>query len=421
MSANEFRSVDTTTALLHFDRINGAELGAVHAAVQHSVPYGHPNTESLIETFQQIRKGFTYARQSNPTNAALEAKISFLEAAKDSIVFATGMGAISAMFFALVSQGDHIVCSRHLFGNTISLLASLARFGVSVDFVDATSAKNVEDAIRPATRLVFVETIANPGTEVADLEGIGSLCEKHRILFVVDNSLTTPALIQPAKLGAGLVINSLTKGFGGHGQAMGGAISDTGKFDWSQFPGIDTLYRTGDSSRFGLSQIRRKGLRDCGASLRPGDANRLAVGAETLHLRVERASANALALAQWLEKRPEVAAVRYPGLTAHPQHERAKYLFGGAFGQLLSFTFRDGIYASRLDRLRNAVLATHLWDTRTLAIPVAHTIYQEMGVEGRRNAGIDEGLVRISVGLENISDLIADFEQAFDAAIADET
>ncbi len=405
------------TSLLHFDRLSGAEHGAVHAPVHLSVPYGHPSCESLIGVFQGKKVGFTYARQTNPTNAALEKKISMLEEARETIAFATGMGAISAMFFALLSAGDHIVVSRHIFGNTTSLLGSFARFGVQVDYVDMTSTENVAAVLRPDTRLVFVETIANPGTEIADLEGIGALCREKRILYVVDNSLTTPAMLQPAKLGAGLVVTSLTKGFGGHGEAMGGSLSDTGLYDWSAYPGIDPLYRKDDPAKWGLAQVRRKGLRDGGGTLRPDDAHRLAVGAETLFLRVERSSASALALARWLEGRPEVKSVRYPGLESHPQHERAKQLFGGQYGQLFSFSFRDDIdFSSRIDRLKLIVLATHLWDARTLAIPVAPTIYYEMGVEGRKSAGIDEGLVRISVGLERTQELIADFEQAFNGA-----
>lgn len=405
------------TRLLHLDRHNGAEHGAVHAPVHLAVPYGHPTTESLIGVFQGKKTGYTYARQTNPTNTALEKKVSMLEGASETIVFSTGMAAVSAMFFALLSAGDHIVASRHIFGNTTSLLNSFARFGVEVDLVDMTSADNVAAVLRPDTRLVFVETIANPGTEIADLEEIGALCRERRILYVVDNSLTTPALLQPAKLGAGLIVNSLTKGLGGHGEAMGGALSDTGLYDWSGYPGIDPLYRTGDPAKWGLAQVRRKGLRDCGGTLRPDDAHRIAVGAETLFMRLERSSATALALARWLEQRPEVKQVRYPGLESHPQHERASRLFGGHYGQLFSFSFRDDVdFAARLDRLGLIVLATHLWDTRTLAIPVAPTIYHEMGVEGRKAAGIDEGLVRISVGLERAEDLIADFEQAFDGA-----
>ncbi len=417
MSANETGRASLETTLLHLDRRAGAEHGAIHAPIQVSVPYGHPDTETLVAVFQQSRPGFTYARQNNPTNAALEAKVSLLEGATDSVVFATGMGAITATLFALLSQGDHLICSRHVFGNTSSLLHSFERFGVAVDFVDATSADTIKAALRPTTRLVFVETIANPGTEVADLEGIGALCRERRILFVVDNSLATPALVQPAKFGAGLVINSLTKGIGGHGDAMGGAVSDTGHFDWSHYPNIDPLYRSGDPSRFGLVQIRRKGLRDGGATLRPEDAHRLAVGAETLFLRIERASMSALSLARWLEARPEVRQVRYPGLESHAQHGRAKRLFGDRFGQLLSFSFRSGVDpAARLDRLSQVVLATHLSDARTLAIPVAHTIFSELGEDGRKAAGIDEGLIRLSVGLESTDDLIADFAQAFASA-----
>jgi O-acetylhomoserine (thiol)-lyase len=408
-------SSSVETDLLHWDRWAGAQHGAVHAPVQLSVPYGHPDMETLVSVFQQRQPGFTYARQSNPTNAALEAKVSMLEGALDSIVFATGMGAISALFFALLKGGDHVVASRHLFGNTFSLLRSFQGFGVEVDLVDSTSTENIAAALRPTTRLVFVETLANPGTEIADLAGIGALCRERGVLFVVDNTLTTAALIKPVDIGANIVVNSLTKGFGGHGDALGGAISDTGTFDWTAYDGIDPLYRTGDPKRFGLTQIRRKGLRDCGATLRPDDAHRLSVGAETLFMRVEQTSSSALAIAQWLEGRPEVKQVRYPGLQSHPQHERAAQLFGGRFGQLLSFTFNDDIDPAKyLDRFRLIVLSTHLWDSRTLAIPVAPTIYHELGVEGRKAAGIDEGLIRLSIGLEPIGDLLEDLRNAFD-------
>ena len=269
------------TQLLHLDRHRGAEHGAVHAPIHTSVPYGHPDTATLLAVFNQKKPGFSYARQGNPTNTALEAKISLLEGARGTLVFATGMGAISATFFALLKAGDHVICSRHVFGNTASLIKSFQRFGVEADFVEATDAANIEAALKPNSRLIFVETIANPGTEVADLDGIGALARARGLLFIVDNSLTTPALIQPGAHGAGLVINSLTKGVGGHGAAMGGAVSDTGVFDWSGFDGIDPLYREGDPAQWGLTQIRRKGLRDAGASLRPEDAHKISVGAET--------------------------------------------------------------------------------------------------------------------------------------------
>ena len=192
MNSDETGTLSVETALLHLDRRRDGDHGAVHAPIHPSVLYGYPDTGTLIDVFQQSRPGFTYARQTNPTNTALEAKVTLLEGAKDSIVFATGMGAISAIFFSLLAAGSHVVCSRHVFGNTSSLLRSFERFGVAVDFVDATSVDHVEAALRPATRLVFVETIANPGTEVADLEGIGALCRERGVLFIVDNSLTTP-------------------------------------------------------------------------------------------------------------------------------------------------------------------------------------------------------------------------------------
>ncbi|HXY22138.1 MAG TPA: PLP-dependent transferase, partial [Burkholderiaceae bacterium] len=208
----------------------------------------------------------------------------------------------------------------------------------------------------------------------------------------------------------------LSKAIGGHGDAMGGAVCDTGLFDWTTFANILPQYRKGDSANWGLQQIRKKGLRDFGATLRAEDAHRIALGAETLLLRVQRSCANALALAQWLEAQPEVARVHYPGLASHEQHERAKSLFG-AFGALMSFELREGIdHFAVLDALRLIILSSHLADNRTLAIPVAQTIYHEMGAERRAQMGIADGLIRLSVGIEEFDDLRADLAQALQVA-----
>jgi O-acetylhomoserine (thiol)-lyase len=281
-----------------------------------------------------------------------------------------------------------------------------------VSFVDATRADEVEKAIEPATRLVFVETIANPRTQVADLRGIGAVCERHGLLYVVDSTLTTPALFRPREVQAHLVVHSLSKGIGGHGDALGGSVSDTGLYDWTRYPNLLDAYKKGPAAGWGLQQVRKKGLRDFGGTLRAEDAHRIATGAETLALRVARVCANALALAQFLEARPEVARVHYPGLPSHPQHERAQALFGG-FGPLLSFELREGLDPFRLlDALQLVILSSHLADNRTLALPVAATIYHEMGPHRRAEMDIPDGLVRLSVGIEEIDDLRADFAQA---------
>jgi len=270
----------------------------------------------------------------------------------------------------------------------------------------------VAQALRPETRMVFVETIANPRTQVADLVGIGDLCKARSIVYVVDNTMTSPYLFAPKGVHASLVINALTKCIGGHGNALGGSVTDTGLYDWSTYPNIGDSYRKGDASRWGIWQIRKKGLRDIGATLAPEAAHHLAVGAETLALRMDRICASALGLAQTLEAHPRIARVYYPGLHSHPQCARAKSLFRGT-GGLLSFELADGIDCfDFLNRLGIVVCSSNLADTRTLAIPVAHTIYFEMGRQRRASMGIAESLIRVSVGIEDQEDLIEDFRQA---------
>lgn len=263
--------------------------------------------------------------------------------------------------------------------------------------------------------MVFVETIANPGTQIPDLAGIGALCSARQLLYVVDNTVTSPVLFRPKSVGAGLVVNSLTKSIAGHGTSLGGAVTDTGLFDWSNYRNIFARYRVGDPIGWGLLQIRKKGLRDMGASLAPEHAHKISVGAETMVLRLERSSETALALAGFLERHPAVAAVRYPMLESHRQHARAKELFG-AGSWLLAFELRDPLTMLHvLNRLRLVIRATGLGDTRTLVIPMAPTIFWEMGGFARAEMGISEGLVRVSVGLEDAGDVIADFDAALGA------
>jgi O-acetylhomoserine (thiol)-lyase len=407
----------TRTRILHADRLAGVEHGAVHKPMHTSVAYGYRSSAELAAVFQGEKSGYIYARQGNPTVAALEAKISLLEEAASSVCLATGMAAIAGVMIALLRAGDHVISSQFLFGNTNSLFQTLQGLGVTVSFVDATSAWEVEQAIGPNTRLVFVETIANPRTQIADLAGIGALCARHGLLYVVDSTLTTPALFRPRAVQAGLVVHSLSKGIGGHGGALGGSVSDTGLFDWSRFPNLLETYKRGPAAGWGMQQIRKKGLRDFGATMRAEDAHRIALGLETLQLRVDRVCSNALDLAQWLSVQPQVARVYYPGLESHAQHARARDLFGGGFGPLLSFELRAGADHFRvLDALRLVILSSHLADNRTLAIPVAATIYYEMGPERRAQMDINDGLIRVSVGIEEIDDLRADFAQALAAA-----
>ncbi|MBA4255583.1 MAG: hypothetical protein C0445_06885 [Polaromonas sp.] len=400
------------TRIVHADRQFGVEHGGIRKPIHTSVQYGFDTVEELVGVFQGTVKGYNYARQGTPTTAALEARVNAMEGGQGTIVFATGMAAISAVFLTLLQAGDHLVVSQYVFGNTNSVLGTLRGLGVDVTLVDATQAAAVAAAIGPRTRMVFVETLANPGTQVADLEGIGQLCRERGLVYVVDNTVTSPALFQPRVVGASLVINSLTKTIGGHGTALGGAVTDTGLFDWTDYPHIFPAYRQGNPRQWGLTQVRKKGLRDMGASLSSEHAHAIGTGAETLALRQRQCSETALALAQFLAQHPAVAQVHYPFLPSHPQHERATRLFK-AGSWLLSFELANADDCLPfINRLQIPVKGTGLADTRTLVIPVAHTIFWEAGPQVRAQMGIADGLIRLSVGLEDLADLQADLAQA---------
>ncbi len=404
-----------TTTILHSDRQQPIEHGSLHKPIHTSVAFGYKDAHQLARVFQGREPGYRYGRQGNPTVSALEDKISKMEGGAQTICFATGMAAIGALTQALLRDGDHVVSSSYLFGNTNSLWQTVNLQGPKVSMVDATDVAKVEAALTPATRMVFVETIANPRTQVADLKRIGELCRQRGILYVVDNTMTSPYLFRPKEVGAGLVVNALTKSIAGHGIALGGALTDTGEYDWSVYPNIADNYKRYPAAQWGMAQVRAKALRDFGASLAPEAAHHIAVGAETMALRIERECANALALAQMLAADPRVAAVHYPGLQSHPQHDLSRQLFK-AFGGLFSFELAEGVDCfDYLNRLKLAIPASNLGDTRTLVIPVAHTIFYEMGAARRAEMGIAESLIRVSVGIEDTADLLEDFRQALSA------
>ncbi len=407
-----------TTSILHSDRMGSPapEHGSLHKAVHTSVAYGYEDARDLAAVFQNRQAGFAYSRQNNPTNKALEEKITTMEDGLATVCCGTGMGAISQALLALLRKGDHFVSSSFLFGNTNSMFQTLRTVGLECSFVDATDVANVAAAIQPNTKVVFVETIANPATQVSDLKRIGELCREKNLVYIVDNTLTGPYLFRPKTVGASLVTSSLTKSVGGHGNALAGAITDTGLYDWSQFSNIYDSYRastTGsDPAREGITQIRKKGLRDFGGSLAPEAAHTIAQGAETLALRNERQCSNALRLAQFLEGHAKIRRVNYPGLPGHAQHHIARELFRH-FGGLLSFELDPNTDVfDFLNKLKIVVSSSNLGDNRTLAIPVAHTIFYEMGAERRASMGIADGLIRLSVGIEDPEDLLADFQQA---------
>lgn len=399
---------------MHHDRRLDSAFGAVHYPIYTNAEYAFKSSRELTEVFQG-KPGYTYSRQGTPTTTALEKKITLMEGGINTVSFASGMAALTATFLTLLKAGDHVISSKNIFGNTTSLLGTLAKFGVEVTFVDTCDAANVQAAIQPNTLMVFTESLANPSTHIADLETIGSLCKQHNLLYVLDNTLITPWLMPGKQIGASIVVNSLSKHIGGHANALGGSVTDTGLFNWQGYPNIDTQYQTGNPSNWGLTQIKKKGLRDMGATLASETAHRIATGIETLPLRMAKACDNAMALATELVQHPQVKSIQYPGLSSHPQHERANKLFGGYFGSLMAIELAPHIDVFNfLDKLTIFVLATHLGDNRSLVLPVAHTIYYEMGKHKRKEIGIPDNLLRVSVGIENPKLLLNDFTQALD-------
>lgn len=401
-----------TSKIIHSDRRGPIEHGSIHKPIHTAVAYTYDDARDLAKVFQGKQSGYTYGRQVNPTVTALQDKVSLMEGGLATAAFATGMGAIGTTLFALLRAGDHVISSSFLFGNTNSLFNSFSAHGIEVTFVDATDVANVEAAVQANTKLVFVETIANPRTQVTDLAEIGALCEQHGLIFFVDNTMTTPYLFQPSQVKASLVINSLTKYIGGHANALGGSVTELGNYDWQRFDNIYDDYKGADSRLWGITQIKKKGLRDLGASLGPEAAHHISVGSDTLALRMERACSNTLKLAEYLSTHDKVKKVYYPGLQEHPQHGRSKQLFKSA-GAIMSIELEDDIDCfDFINALDLVACSSNLGDTRSLAIPVAHSIYYEMGPERRASMGISDSLVRFSIGIEEPEDLLADFETA---------
>lgn len=403
-----------TTRQIHGDRrLNQPADGAVHTAATSSVLFEYQDAQGIIDVFQGKQAGHVYGRSSTGSMQALANQINQLEQGVGAVCFATGMAAISGTFLSLFRHGDHIIVSRYLFGNSRSLMNTLADLGIQISFVDVTELEAITDAYQPNTRAVFTETVANPATQVADIQAIGKYCQERNILLIVDNTMSPPPLFDAKALGASLVVCSLTKYIAGHGHVLGGAVVDTGLFDWTGFANILPAYQVADASQWGLTQIKKKGLRDMGATLSSEAAHKIAVGIETLALRMERACTNAKELALFLDNHDKVSRVYYPGLADHPQHFIAREQMLTGYGAILSLDLAQHIDpVAFLNKLELVICATHLGDTRTLALPVAQTIFYENSAQERAEMGISETMLRISVGIEDTEDLIADFTQA---------
>ncbi|UTH74033.1 O-succinylhomoserine sulfhydrylase [Chromobacterium sp. IIBBL 290-4] len=339
-------------------------------------------------------EGYTYSRFTNPTVTTFQQRLAQMEGGERAIATATGMAAIQAIMMTLLQAGDHIVSSQSLFGSTTNLFANqLSKFGVATRFVDARDLNAWREALQANTKLLFLETPSNPLTEVADIAAIADIAHAHGALLVVDNSFCSPALQQPLQLGADLVMHSATKYLDGHGRVMGGAVVGSDKL-------IEQIYLH---------------VRTAGPSLAPFNAWTLLSGLETLHLRMEKHSSNALALAQWLETLPMVERVYYPGLESHPQHElamRQQKLGGG----VLSFVVKGGREAAWkvVDAVQVISRTANLGDVKSTITHPASTTHARVAAEVRERTGIVEGLLRVSVGLENVADIKHDLLRGLD-------
>lgn len=403
-----------TTRLVHADRLlNTPESGAVHQATNNSVLFEYKDAQCLVDVFQGKKAGHVYSRSSSGSNTALQNILTHLEGGIGAITFSTGMAAITATMLSLFKTGDHLIVSHFLFGNTRSFAETLQSLGIELSFVDVTDVQKVKAAFKHNTKAVYLETIANPVTQVADLRAIGQLCQSKNTLFLVDNTMTPANIFDANSVLASLTISSLTKYIAGHGNVLGGAVVDTGLFDWRGFENILSIYRGPDVTQWGLTQIRKRGLRDMGGTLSPDSAHTISIGLETLVLRTDKVCENAMRLASYLHNHVKVSAVYYPGLVDHPQHFLAREHFTG-YGGILSLDLVDDIDPIQfLNTLNLVICATHLGDTRTLALPVASTIYFESTAKERQEMGVNDNMIRMSIGIEDIDDIVADFEQAF--------
>ena len=340
--------------------------------------------------------GFIYTRLGNPTIRALEDCVAELENGFGGIATSSGMGAVSAVYMALLEQGAHMVSTASVYGPSRGLVEKhLARFGVTATFVDTTDPGNVLRALRPDTKLVYVETPSNPAMQVTDVRAVAAIAHEHGCALVVDNTFASPYLQKPLDLGADVSLHSVTKFINGHADVVGGIIVTKTEEMWRRI---------------------RPLMINLGSNMDPHQAFLVLRGLKTLGLRMERAQAGALAIARWLEARPEVAWVRYVGLPSHPQHELARRQMSG-FGAMISFELKGGLEAGRavMDHVKLATLAVSLGGVETLIEHPASMTHAGMSREARLEAGITDGLVRYSVGIEDVADLIADLEQSFRA------
>ncbi|MCB4208522.1 O-acetylhomoserine aminocarboxypropyltransferase/cysteine synthase family protein [Arthrobacter sp. UM1] len=425
----EERTFGLRTRALHAGGTPDAEHGSRAVPIHQTTSYVFRDTAEAANLFALQTYGNIYSRLGNPTVAAFEERIAALEGGIGAVATASGMSAIFVTLAALAQTGDHIVSSAKLYGGTVTQLdVSLRRFGIETTFVDSDDAADFEQHIRPETKAIFTETVANPSGSVADIRGLAALADKHGIPLIVDSTLTTPCLIRPLELGAAIVIHSATKFLGGHGTTLGGVVVESGRFDWGngKFPGLTEPVPSyggirwwGNFGEYGfLTKLRCEQLRDFGPSLAAQSAFQLLQGVETLPLRIEEHVRNARRVAEWLRADPRVEEVAYAGFEDHPQAERVRDLLPDGVGSVFSFRLRGGREAGAafIDALQLVSHLANVGDAKTLAIHPASTTHQQLSPEQLAAAGVPEDLVRLSIGLEDVDDILWDLDQALTAA-----
>jgi O-acetylhomoserine (thiol)-lyase len=396
--------------------------------IYQSTAYRFDSTDHAAALFNLSESGNIYTRLTNPTNAVLEERLAALEGGIAGVVTSSGTAAVATTLQTLLKSGEHIVCSNSVYGGTYNMLGvTLPRLGITTTFVDPSDLNHFEAAIQPNTRAIFLESIGNPKLDVLDIEGVAEIAHKHKIPLIVDNTVPTPALLNPIKFGANIVIHSLTKYINGNGTALGGAIIDAGTFDWSSgkfeeftqpslgYHGL--VYHEALGPAAFIAKVRIEGLRDFGSALSPFNAFQILQGLETLSLRIKKHSENTVKLASWLVQQDEVAWVNFPGAKNERQQLlRQKYLPDGVSG-LLTFGLKGGFAAAK--KLTDATLlfkiAANFGDSKSIIVHPASTTHQQLTEDQQAATGVTPDLIRLSVGLEAIEDLIDDLSQAIKA------
>ena len=424
----DFHRFDTRA--LHAGQQPDPTTGSRAVPIHQTTSYVFDSVDHAAGLFNLEVSGHIYSRISNPTVAVLEERIAALEGGVGAVCTASGQAAMHLAVATLLSAGDHIVSSRNIYGGTHNVLnLTLPRFGITTTFVDPRDPEAFADAIRPETRLVFAETLGNPGIEVLDVSAVAEVAHAHGLPLAVDSTFATPYLLRPIEHGADIVIHSATKFLGGHGVAIGGVVVDGGRFDWvasGKFPTLTEPYvgyhGITFTEEFGPQALsmraRAEGLRDFGACMSPANAFYLLQGVETLSLRMDRHVANTRRVIDLLDTHEAVEWIRHPEHPSHPDHELAARLYPHGAGAILSFGVAGGREAGRrfIEAVRLASHLANVGDAKTLVIHPASTTHQQMSAADLEAAGVSENLIRLSVGLEDPEDICRDLDQALRAS-----